>query len=84
MLVRREVLYKNTLISKVLKNMDTQVAFAKDVVGKEKLKKHMRQLNIQHFHILKFRMMNIFLQELRERNLLKPIDNLDHLIPDND
>ena len=42
MLVRREVLYKNTLISKVLKNMDTQVAFAKDVVGKEKLKKHMR------------------------------------------
>ncbi len=27
---------------------------------------------------------NIFLQELREWNPLKPTDNLDHLIPNND
>ena len=27
---------------------------------------------------------NIFLQELRERNLLKPTNDLDHLILDND
>ncbi len=27
---------------------------------------------------------NIFLQELREQNSLKPTNNFDHLIPDND